>query len=223
MFTKIKFILINRDNFQLSLLFFLLVFVYRLVYNNGIKRYRYAKRHISLHILPQKKEKEILNMTETEMVLEMLKMQEALDKSVIEEKNVNPTLIQRRVALMDEVGELIHELKSDWCWWKDSQKPIDRQRVLEELVDVWHFALGIEIVKQTISRAFMNVYIQAVERQYTLGEVNVYKLLTSIKFSYVCIGDIFHITWALGFTIEQVFEEYKRKNQINYERLANGY
>lgn len=162
-------------------------------------------------------------MTETEMVLEMLKMQEALDKSVIEEKNVNPTLIQRRVALMDEVGELIHELKSDWCWWKDSQKPIDRQRVLEELVDVWHFALGIEIVKQTISRAFMNVYIQAVERQYTLGEVNVYKLLTSIKFSYVCIGDIFHITWALGFTIEQVFEEYKRKNQINYERLANGY
>ena len=37
-------------------------------------------------------------MTETEMVLEMLKMQEALDKSVIEEKNVNPTLIQRRVC-----------------------------------------------------------------------------------------------------------------------------
>lgn len=162
-------------------------------------------------------------MTETEMVLEMLKMQEALDKSVIEEKNVNPTLIQRRVALMDEVGELIHELKSDWCWWKDSQEPINWQRVLEELVDVWHFALGIEIVKQTISRAFMNVYIQAVERQYTLGEVNVYKLLTGIKFSYVCIGDIFIITWALGFTIEQVFEEYKHKNQINYERLANGY
>ena len=28
---------------------------------------------------------------------------------------------------------------------------------------------------------------------------------------------------SLGFTIEEMFEEYKKKNKINYQRLESGY
>ncbi len=34
-------------------------------------------------------------------------------------------------------------MKSRWCWWKKTQAPEDRDEVLEELADVWHFALMI--------------------------------------------------------------------------------
>ena len=44
------------------------------------------------------------------------------------------------------LGELTHELKGDW--WKKSQKPVDRKRVLEELVDVYHFVMTSEMMRK---------------------------------------------------------------------------
>ena len=50
-----------------------------------------------------------------------------------------------KIAYLDEVGELIHELKPLWCYWKKAQKEVDKQRVLEELADCLHFALSYEL------------------------------------------------------------------------------
>ena len=44
------------------------------------------------------------------------------------------------MAILDEIGELTHELKANWCWWKKTQAPVDNEKVLGELVDIWHFA-----------------------------------------------------------------------------------
>jgi dimeric dUTPase (all-alpha-NTP-PPase superfamily) len=47
--------------------------------------------------------------------------------------------------LFDELGELMHAQKSDWCWWKFTQEPTDKAKVFEEYADVLHFALMYEI------------------------------------------------------------------------------
>lgn len=61
-------------------------------------------------------------MTEIEMIIEMTKLQEALDKKLFEKgrKLGKITWYDRDrviLALIDEIGELVHELKGDWCWW----------------------------------------------------------------------------------------------------------
>ena len=53
-------------------------------------------------------------------------------------KKISPELI--KVAYLDEVGELIHELKPLWCYWKKDNKPVDKRRVLEELSDCLHLS-----------------------------------------------------------------------------------
>lgn len=80
---------------------------------------------------------------EFKLIKEMLHKQAELDKSImsayglteIDEENL-------RMAILDEVGELTHELKGDWCWWKKTQAPVDTKKVLGELIDVWHFVLS---------------------------------------------------------------------------------
>lgn len=44
------------------------------------------------------------------------------------------------LAILDEVGEVTHELKGKWCWWKP-EAAIDDERLLSELADVLHFTL----------------------------------------------------------------------------------
>lgn len=45
-------------------------------------------------------------------------------------------------ALLHEVIELQRE--TDWKWWK-SDKGVDNQKVVEEIVDLWHFLIQLSI------------------------------------------------------------------------------
>ena len=45
-------------------------------------------------------------------------------------------------ALLHEVVELQRE--TDWKWWKSS-KGTDKQKIVEEIVDLWHFLIQISI------------------------------------------------------------------------------
>ena len=77
-------------------------------------------------------------MTEIEMILKMAEMQKKLDEALLEKGKALGKIKQYETdrvafALIDEIGELVHELKGDWCWWKATQKPVDRNKVLEEL------------------------------------------------------------------------------------------
>ena len=82
---------------------------------------------------------------EYELIKDMLKRQKKLDESImsayglteIDEENL-------RMAILDEVGELTHELKGNWCWWKKTQPKVDKGKVLGELVDIWHFVLSYQ-------------------------------------------------------------------------------
>ena len=74
---------------------------------------------------------------------ELLKRQAMLDKKFDEKKTLRKrTNVRILIAYFAELGELTQELKSEWNYWKNSTKGIDKRRVLEELSDCLHFYLS---------------------------------------------------------------------------------
>lgn len=164
-------------------------------------------------------------MTEIEMILEMASMQALLDNALLKKGRSLGKIEyydQNRVimALIDEIGELVHELKGDWCWWKATQKPVDRQKVLEELVDVWHFGLSLDN---------RNKYESLDNRVSLLGFPTLkptYFIVNLIDDAYnneLTIPSLYSLTTCLGFTMEEVYNGYITKNKENYERIEGGY
>jgi dimeric dUTPase (all-alpha-NTP-PPase superfamily) len=77
------------------------------------------------------------------LIKKMLKMQAKLDKAIMDEYGLDKIDEDKlSFAILDEVGELTHELKGKWCWWKKTQPQVDEEKVLGELVDIWHFVLS---------------------------------------------------------------------------------
>lgn len=74
---------------------------------------------------------------------ELLKRQKLLDKKFDEKQTIRKRTASRiMIAYFAELGELTQELKSEWNYWKNSTKKINKQRALEELSDVLHFFLS---------------------------------------------------------------------------------
>ncbi len=167
---------------------------------------------------------------EVELVRKMLKMQAKLDEAIMKEyglKKINERNLT--FAILDEVGELTHELKGDWCWWKKSQAPVDEEKVLGELVDIWHFVLShqnhfgsgeeeLRAEEQLIENA--KRYFREI-KTFLKGIIYLLADLTCITEGK--LERLIAITEYLGFTIEQVYASYCDKNKINYQRLKEGY
>ena len=158
-----------------------------------------------------------------ELIKKMLQMQAKLDEAIMKEYGLAE--IDKKnlgFAILDEVGELTHELKGDWCWWKKTQAPVDKESVLEELIDVLHFALSYE------NQYGLSTHVTYEEQiQFEKKHISVYGL-ASVLADLIERGDgLVERTIAIGeslsFTIEEMFEEYKKKNKINYQRLKEGY
>lgn len=169
-------------------------------------------------------------MTSTELIKDMLQMQTKLDEQIMKEHNLTEiTREQLEMAILDEVGELTHELKGNWCWWKKTQAPVDDNKVLGELVDIWHFVLswqnhfnhgekGIEdtcMVERNSKARLSYLRNNGVSLTETFCDL--------VSWEWNKLEGLIAITKYLGFTIEQVYEAYCGKNKINYQRLKEGY
>lgn len=167
---------------------------------------------------------------EFELIKEMLPMQAKLDKSIMSAYGLTEINKENlRMAILDEVGELTHELKGDWCWWKKTQAPVDDKKVLGELVDIWHFVLSYQnhfnFGKETLLSFLDEVEIsdRFLER-FREGYLTLPIALTLlVSDGNSIIEMLIAITEYIGFTIEQVYEAYCGKNKINYQRLESGY
>ena len=164
------------------------------------------------------------------LIKEMLQMQEKLDEAIMKEYGLDEIDEDNlRMAILDEVGELTHELKGNWCWWKKTQSPVDDKKVLGELVDVWHFVLsyqnhfnsGEEMLCSYLNEKEMSVTLLERLRAQTLSLPFALSHLVYYKCSIITV--LVAITEYLRFTIEQVYECYCDKNKINYQRLKEGY
>lgn len=168
--------------------------------------------------------------TEYDLIKEMLQMQEKLDESIMKEYGLNEIDEENlRMAILDEVGELTHELKGDWCWWKKTQAPVDEEKVLGELVDIWHFVLNYQNHFNGGENGILNasMFERNSDNILNLLMTNEYKLsetLTDLStWNIHKMERLVAISEYLGFTIEQVYEAYCNKNKINYQRLKEGY
>lgn len=157
-----------------------------------------------------------------EKIIEMLKMQEVLDNSFMQyigKETLTPEEV--RIALFDECGELCHALKAEWCYWKKSQKPVDREEVKKELSDVWHFALSLHRLE--------NRYSFSIDKYNLAKELYNFKKDWFHMLQVVSSGNpnvLYHVidlTERLGFTFDEIYEAYIEKNKENYERIKRGY
>lgn len=171
-----------------------------------------------------------MTIKEYDLIKEMLQMQKKLDEAIMEEYGLTEIDEENlRMAILDEVGELTHELKANWCWWKKTQAPVDKQKVLGELVDIWHFVLSYQNHFNFGEEARLS-YLNEEElsngmlKRLRTKKSNLSKVLTRLViFESSIIPVLIAITEYLGFTIEQVYEAYGDKNKINYQRLKEGY
>lgn len=165
------------------------------------------------------------------LIKEMLQMQAKLDEAIMKEYGLEEIEEEKlNMAILDEVGELTHELKGNWCWWKKTQPKVDRKKVLGELVDVWHFVLSYtnnfndgESMFDTETDEFDRGYKYYLSKTHFNKNAltNLYSELIDSWLEKLAILVV--ITEYLGFTIEQVYKAYCEKNKVNYQRLESGY
>lgn len=168
--------------------------------------------------------------SDVELIKEMLQMQAKLDEAIMKEYGLEEIEEEKlNMAILDEIGELTHELKANWCWWKKTQAPVDDARVLEELVDVWHFVLsyqnhfinGEKGIENTCMVKRNSKNISRLMRNNKFGLTVAFSDLVSWKWNK--LERLTAVTEYLGFTIEDVHKAYCGKNKINYQRLKEGY
>ena len=171
-----------------------------------------------------------MNVKDIELIRKMLKMQAKLDEAIMKEYGLAEIDEEKlRFAILDEVGELTHELKGNWCWWKKTQAPVDDKKVLGELVDVWHFVLsyqnhfinGEKGIENTCMFKRNSKNILSLMRNHEFELTVAFSDLVSWKWDK--LERLTAITEYLGFTIEDVYQAYCDKNKVNYQRLKEGY
>ena len=161
-----------------------------------------------------------------EQLKEMFQMQRTLNKSILDEFGEEVMTEEKlELAIIDELGELTHELKGDWCWWKKSQAPVNRQRVLEELVDVYHFVMTWEMLDNEHLKiedllCYYRYYISRFGNGVR-GDLN--DFINKVSIENDKLQYLLDLTERLGFKFDEVYQEYLNKNKINYERIKNGY
>ena len=114
-----------------------------------------------------------------------------------------------------------HELKKEWCWWKKTQAPVNREKVLGELADVAHFCLNIFYHEYYMIDE--NIENNANFKAKTFDTIYFYKKLIDAYYDHRILENLLALTFKLGFTLEELYEAYKTKNEINYQRIASGY
>lgn len=165
--------------------------------------------------------------SELRMIETMLKKQDELNSAIMKEYGLT-TISKEQIdlATLDEIGEFTHELKGDWCWWKKSQEPVDRNKALEELVDVFHFVLIYELLygKRTyLTNSGYSQYNYSHMVQVDIGFGIANALITILKLVDCRLMYLLALSEHLGFCLEEIYAAYMRKNAINMERLKNGY
>ena len=161
---------------------------------------------------------------EYELIKEMLQMQEKLDKAIMKEYGLTEIKWKDlELAILDEIGELTHELKGAWCWWKKSQPKVDKNKVLGELVDVWHFVLSYTYNFSEVRFTHIDWII---DKGINLCQQEGLACLLVSVVNAENMDKLFYliaISMCLGFSIEDVYKAYCDKNKVNYQRLKEGY
>ena len=163
---------------------------------------------------------------DVELIRKMLKMQAKLDKTIMDEYGLTEIDEEKlNMAILDEVGELTHELKANWCWWKFTQEPKDEAKVFEEYIDVVHFALMYEIKFGAGCYQYEDIKwnYNKLKTDLGFGQAYAFSCVISLTRDDNVLAYVIALGLHLGYSFGEIYNEYIRKNDINKERLAKGY
>lgn len=155
---------------------------------------------------------------------ELLEMQRVLDDAILKEHGKvydEKIAEQNKIALVVELGEMMNELETLFKHWKKKTKH-NRENALIEYVDALHFTLSLFNHYQ-MEQAFD--YNASKPKSYQSLYCIIALLITELEYdeaSYVLLY-LFKIGNYLGFTWEEIYNAYKAKNAVNYERLKSWY
>jgi len=159
---------------------------------------------------------------------EWFAMQHELDRYIEREHGLNDeNLIEKKIlALLVELGELANETRCFKFWSK--KPPSEREDILEEFVDGVHFILSIGLElgfsdrevalvsyegNEDLDRSFLKIY----------QLVNHFQQSQSGKDFEHMLRQYFILGQTLGFSIDEIQEAYKKKNEVNFKRQQEGY
>lgn len=166
----------------------------------------------------------------------LYKLQKELDNHIWEkhgtlDKMSKEELLDNTIlALLVEVGELANTTRCFKHW--STKGMMDKEIVLDELADVWHFYLSIG--NQLGFKYYIDEIIFDELGNMVDDIIHLYKWISSSRlkgnklvltdYNYQMIGTgIVTIKKHLGFTSEQVEQAYLKKHEENYRRQREGY
>lgn len=175
----------------------------------------------------------------------LYKLQEKLDKTILANevkrtgKEIDKDLLldQTILALLVEIGELANATRCFKHW--STKGPESKERILDELADVWHFYLSIG--NQLDYKLPKKFFLSDEEYNYVVGndtniEIIFIKLFADASLLgvtegreanliyYNAVGMSINILGSfLGFTEEEIEQAYLKKHEVNYKRQEEGY
>lgn len=167
------------------------------------------------------------------MNLEKLyKMQEELDKYIIKNRNIamsDEELLDKTIlALLVEIGELANATRCFKHW--SLKGPESKERLLDELADIWHFYLsignqmGLRLTPDDLERGDESLTLIFTRIYYWAANLERFFTDENKHIEYGQVGGWIRILWAkLGFTDEEVEQAYLKKHEENYRRQREGY
>ena len=155
----------------------------------------------------------------------LFEKQKQLDEYIYKKNNVTAKEVFERkiVALLVELGELANELKF-FKYWKENIN-IDRQRAIEEYIDVIHFAIGLAVDLGINEHEYIETQPQDLNKLF-IGITNLATVLSTSRekeHAKTLINNVIALGYQLGLTEETVLAAYDEKNAINYERQNSNY
>ena len=155
----------------------------------------------------------------------LFEKQKQLDEYIYKKNNVTAKEVFERkiVALLVELGELANELKF-FKYWKENIN-IDRQRAIEEYIDVIHFAIGLAVDLGINEHEYIETQPQDLNKLF-IGITNLATVLSTSRekeHAKTLINIVIALGYQLGLTEETVLAAYDEKNAINYERQNSNY
>ncbi|HEY4552142.1 MAG TPA: dUTP diphosphatase [Bacillaceae bacterium] len=161
-------------------------------------------------------------------IQEWFEMQHKLDQYIENEHGLQEAdLAERKIlALLVELGELANETRCFKFW---SKKPAsDTGVILEEFVDGVHFILSIGL-ELGFSDRDISILSSEANEDLVQSFLKMYHLADKLRESKSLqdyeelFRHYFILGQSLGFTIDDVQEAYRKKNEVNYQRQQDGY
>lgn len=129
------------------------------------------------------------------------------------------------IALHVEVAEFVNEARI-WKYWK--KKPIQRERLVDEAVDILHFVmLVLNKVNPSVEMAAESLsdYMKELTPVFEEDEIEemLHEMLVMNLNELGILKRMLVILDYFDFDRKQIMSAYKNKNDVNFERLATGY